>query len=156
MKNKRGDGYISACVMIIILCMLMAVFMTFAFAVNMIRISERNARIVLDGFVMKNSIEIYNSLKNGNDYTESVDNSEYVSEFSSYNSLDLSGNLLYSYDEDGNELYRTTKPRIVFTEENRLKIAAEYSMTVPLYFAGVRGTEVTVPIKAVSKFNDKF
>ena len=156
MKNKRGDGYISACVMIIILCMLMAVFMTFAFAVNMIRISERNARIVLDSFVMKNSIEIYNSLKNGNDYTEFLDNSEYISEFSSYNSLDLSGNLLYSYDEDGNELYRTTKPRIVFTEEKSLKIAAEYSMTVPLYFAGVRVTEVTVPIKAVSKFNDKF
>lgn len=156
MKNKRGDGYIPACVMIVILCMLIAVIMTFASAVNMIRISERNARIVLDSFVMKNSIEIYNSVKNGNDYTEFLDNSEYISEFSSYNSLDLSGNLLYSYGEDGSELYRTTKPRIVFTEEKSLKIAAEYSITVPLYFAGVRVTEVTVPIKAVSKFNDKF
>ncbi|MGN0492191.1 MAG: hypothetical protein ACI4F7_00960, partial [Acutalibacteraceae bacterium] len=89
-------------------------------------------------------------------YTESVDNSEYISEFSSYNSLDLSGNLLYSYDEDGNELYRLTKPRIVFTEDYSLKIAAEYSMTVPLYFAGVRVTEVTVPIRVESKFKDKF
>ena len=156
MKNKRGDGYIPACVMIVILCMLIAVFMTFASAVNMIRITERNARIVLDSFVMKNSIEIYNSLKNGNDYTESVDNSEYISGFSSYNSLDLSGNLLYSYDEDGNELYRLTKPRIMYTQENSLKIAAEYSMTVPLYFAGVKVTEVTVPIRVESKFNDKF
>lgn len=79
MKNKRGDGYIPACVMIVILCMLIAVFMTFASAVNMIQISERNSRIVLDSFVMKNSIEIYNSVKNGNDYTEFLDNSEYIS-----------------------------------------------------------------------------
>ena len=156
MKNKRGDGYIPACVMIVILCMLIAVFMTFASAVNTIRITERNTRIVLDSFVMKNSIEIYNSIKNGNDYTESVDNSEFISEFSSYNSLDLSGNLLYSYGEDGNELYHLTKPRIVFTQENSLKIAAEYCMTVPLYFAGVRATDVTVPIKVESKFNGKF
>ena len=101
-------------------------------------------------------IEIYNSIKNGNDYTESVDNSEYISEFSSYNSLDLSGNLLYSYDEAGNELYRLTKPRIVFTEDYSRKIAADYSITVPLYFAGFRVTEVTVPIRVESKFNDKF
>ena len=56
LKNKRGDGYFQACVMILILCMLIAVCLTFVTAVNTIRVVERNARIVLDSFVMENAI----------------------------------------------------------------------------------------------------
>ena len=58
MKSKRGDGYIGTCVMILILCMILSIFIEFVATVNVIRISERNARIVLDSFVMENSIEI--------------------------------------------------------------------------------------------------
>ena len=40
--------------------------------------------------------------------------------------------------------------------QNKLKIIAEYTITVPLYFAGQQVTEVTVPITVTSKFNPKF
>ena len=73
MINKRGEGYIQTCVMIIILCMLLSVFITFAAAVNLIRIVRNNSLTVLDSFVIQNSIEIYDSLKNGTDLTESID-----------------------------------------------------------------------------------
>ena len=61
LKNERGDGYIQACVTILILCMLIAVCLTFVTTVNTIRVVERNTRIVLDSFVMENSIIIYDS-----------------------------------------------------------------------------------------------
>jgi multisubunit Na+/H+ antiporter MnhG subunit len=59
MRNKRGDGYITTCVMVVIICMLIAVFVTFTTAVSVVRMTERNSKIVLDSYVMKNSILIY-------------------------------------------------------------------------------------------------
>lgn len=156
MKNKRGDGYIGTCVMILILCMILSIFIEFVATVNVIRISERNARIVLDSFVMENSIEIYDSIKTGTDFTEVVDVEQYISKYSEYNSLDFNGNMLYCVGDDGEELYRQTIPTVRLIEENRLKIIAEYMITVPLYFAGQQVTEVTVPITVTSKFNPKF
>lgn len=156
MKNKRGDGYIGTCVMILILCMILSIFIEFVATVNVIRISERNARIVLDSFVMENSIEIYDSIKTGTDFTEVVDVEQYISKYSEYNSLDFNGNMLYCCGDDGEELYRQTIPTVQLIEENRLKIIAEYTITVPLYFAGHQVTEVTVPITVTSKFNPKF
>lgn len=156
MRNKRGEGYIPICVMVVILCMLLSVFVSFASAVNVIRQTERNARVVLDNFVMTNSIAIYDSIKNGNDSTNTLNGSEYIHAFSSFNSLDLSGGLLYRYDEDGSELYRTTQPVISFVQDKHLKVKAEFEITVPLYFAGIRVTEATVPITVISRLDEKF
>ena len=156
MKNRRGDGYIGTCVMILILCMILSIFIEFVATVNVIRISERNARIVLDSFVMENSIEIYDSIKTGTDFTEVVDVEQYISKYSEYNSLDFNENMLYCCGDDGEELYWQTIPTVRLIEENRLKIIAEYTITVPLYFAGQQVTEVTVPITVTSKFNPKF
>ena len=36
MRNKRGDGYITTCVMVVIICMLVAVFVTFTTAVSVV------------------------------------------------------------------------------------------------------------------------
>ena len=156
MKNRRGDGYIGTCVMILILCMILSIFIEFVATVNVIRISERNARIVLDSFVMENSIEIYDSIKTGTDFTEVVDVEQYISKYCEYNSLDFNENMLYCVGDDGEELYRQTIPTVQLIEENRLKIIAEYTITVSLYFAGQQVTEVTVPITVTSKFNPKF
>ena len=155
-RNRRGEGYIPICVTVVILCMLISVFVTFASAVNIVRQTERNSRVVLDSFVMKNSIIIYNSIKQGTDITASVNQSEYISDFSLFNSLDLRGNLLYCYDEDGNEQYRLTKPTISFIQGNRLKIQVQYTIRIPLYFAGIKVSEAIIPMTVVSRFDEKF
>ena len=73
MNNKKGEGYVSTCVMIVVVCMLLSVFVTFAVAVNTVKTVERNSRVVLDSFVMQNSIEIYDSIKQGNNETNEID-----------------------------------------------------------------------------------
>ena len=156
MRNNRGETYLLACVGIIILCMLLSIFIQFFSVVNVIRMTERNARIVLDSFVMENSIEIYDSIKNGTNYLEVIDQDEYVSKLCEYNCLDFQENMLYCKAEDGTENYRMTKPILQPTEENKLKISATYQISVPMYFCGARVTEVTVPITVTSKFNPKF
>ena len=156
LKNKRGDGYIQACVMILILCMLIAVCLTFVTTVNTIRVVERNARIVLDSFVMENSIIIYDSIKNGHDFTEAVDVSQFRIKLADYNDLTKSGRYYYHYDTDGHLDYHITTPVLSMTQTNSLKIAANYTIAIPIYFAGVKVTQVSIPVTVESKWTDKF
>ena len=156
LKNKRGDGYIQACVMILILCLLIAVCLTFATTVNTIRVVERNVRIVLDSFVMENSIIIYDSIKNGHDFTEAVDVSQFRIKLADYNDLTQSRQYYCHYDPDGNLDYRITAPVLSMTQTNSLKIAANYTITIPLYFAGIQVTQVSIPVTVESKWTDKF
>ena len=156
LKNKHGDGYIQACVMILILCMLIAVCLTFVTTVNTIRVVERNARIVLDSFVMENSLIIYDSIKNGHDFTEAVDVSQYRSKLAAYSDMVKSGSYYYHYDADGDLDYRISTPYLSMTQTNSLKIAASYTITIPLYFAGVKVTQVSIPVTVESKWTDKF
>ncbi len=155
-KNKRGEGYITICVTVLILCMLISIFVTFASAVNIVRQTERNSRVVLDSYVMKNSIIIYNSIKQGNDVTASLNQNECISDFSSFNSLDIRGNMLYCYDRDGNEQYRLTKPTVTFLQDKHLKVQVQYTIRIPLYFAGIKVSEAVIPMTVVSRFDDKF
>ena len=156
MKNKRGDGYIMICVTVVILCMLLSVFVSFASAVNIVKQTERNSRVVLDSFVMQNAIDIYDSIKKGKDTITAIDADEYISEFSSFNSLDLRGSVLYCCDKDGNELYRLTKPVLTFITEGELKLQADYTVIIPLYFAGIKVSEAQVPMTVVSRLDNKF
>lgn len=156
MHTKRGDGYVSVCVAVVILCMLLSTMVTFYTTVNLVRMTRRNTQIVLDNYVMQNAIGIYDAIKNGKDTTGAIEAAPYIVQIQEYNSLDFDGELLYCCGADGKERYHMTKPTLMLTETGRLKVAAAYTMTVPLYFAGIQVTDVQVPIRIESKFNDKF
>ena len=130
MKNKKGEGYVSTCVMIVVICMLLSVFVTFAVAVNTVKTVERNSRVVLDSFVMQNSIEIYDSIKKGNNETNEIDADEYREALSDFCTLVKSGSRYYNYDS--------------------------YRVYIPIRFAGVWVTTAVVPITVESKFNERF
>lgn len=101
MKSKRAEGYVSTSVMIVIICMLLSVFVTFAVAVNTVKTVKRNSRVVLDSFVMQNSIEIYNSIKQGNNKTDGIDAAEYREALTEFCTLEKRGYCYYNYDSDG-------------------------------------------------------
>ena len=155
-NNRKGEGYILPCVLILVVCMILSVFVSFALSVNVIRMSKRNTRVVLDSFVMQNSILIYDSIKNGNDFTEYLDEDEYIDALCEFCTLDKRGENLYAYDNDGNENYRISVPEIGYNYDNTLKIYTSYTIFVPVYFAGVRVETVEVPLTIDSEFSDKF
>lgn len=84
LKNKRGDGYVVPCVMIVVICMMLSVFIFFAGVVNMVHITQENTKVVLDSYVMKSSIEIYNSIKQGSDYMDVLDQNVYIDAYQSF------------------------------------------------------------------------
>ena len=84
LKNKRGEGYIKVCVLIIVLCMMLSAFVIFANTVSVVRLTERNVKTVLETYVTKNSIAIYNSIKQGTNDADSIDANEYISDLAGF------------------------------------------------------------------------
>ena len=156
MRNKRGDGYITTCVMVVIICMLVAVFVTFTTAVSVVRMTERNSKIVLDSYVMKNSILIYYSIKNGNNYTVDLDEDVYIDDLCAFCTFEKNGDFLYAYSSDRKLKYRISEPTVSFSTESTLKVRASYTVYIPIDFAGVVVSTAEIPITVESKFNEKF
>ncbi|MPN21910.1 hypothetical protein SDC9_169292 [bioreactor metagenome] len=122
----------------------------------MVRLTKENTKIVLDSYIMKNSIEIYNSIKQGSDYTESLDRDVYIDDLCDFCALEKDSNYLYAYDEDGNLKYRMTYPVITFREENKLKVKLNYTLYVPVRFDGKIVRYAIIPITVNSSFSEKF
>ena len=70
LKNRKGSGYFTPCVITLVIVMILSVVIFYANTMTIIETTRENTEMVLDSFVMKNSIEIYNSIKQGHDFTE--------------------------------------------------------------------------------------
>lgn len=156
LKNKRAEGYILPCVMIVIVCMLLSVFVTFFSSVNVVRMMERNSKMVLESYVMKNSIIIYNSIKQGNDVTSSLDTTDYIDTLCDFCTLEKQGSRLYSKDADGRVKYYISTPQVGFTQNNRLKLYVIYTLYVPIYFNGTKVSTAIIPMTVKLNLDEKF
>lgn len=156
MKRKSGEGCIEICIFTVIFCIILSVMISFISTVEIIRQTKRNSRVVLDSFVMNNSVDIYDSLKQGEDTVEILDTEKFISDFCSFNSLQKGTDCLIYTDEHGNKEYSLSKPQMEFTSENRMKIKISYTVNVPLTFAGIKIAEANVPIAVTSNYDKKF
>ena len=154
--NKKGEGYVSTCFMILIYCILIAVFVSFVTAVSIVRITKRNTYKIIDGYVTAKSIEEFNSIKVGTDHTEQLDNELFIDYFCEYNNLTKNGDALVAYTEDGEEKYRVTNLNISFIQDNTLKLKTEYVIEIPVSFGDFDIVIAEVPITIKSKYTDKF
>ena len=155
-NKKRGDGYIQVCVLIIALCMLLSVLVTFAGAVNVVKLMKRNSYTVLETFVTKNSIEIYNSIKQGTNDIESFEAAECISDLSSFCTFEKIGNYYYHKDENRRTEYYISTPTIGFSEDGRLKLIMSYTLYVPIYFDNYRISTARVPITVKLNLDERF
>ena len=64
--------------------------------------------------------------------------------------------MLYSYDADGKELYHITEPVLSFREANELELVVNYTISIPLWFAGHQFPSANIPIEVTSILTEKF
>jgi hypothetical protein len=144
-RNKRGEGYIQVCVLIIVICMILAVIITFANTYNVVRLNESNAKTVLESFVTKNSIRIYDSIKQGSNETRTIDADEYVSDLIQFCTFAEVGDFLYHNNADGETDYFINKPKVEIID-GKLKITASFNVYVPMYFNRVYLGLLNIPL----------
>ena len=149
-RNTRGSSYIYTCAIVLVLIMILSVVLFYASTKTVIETTRDNTRRILDSFVMKNSIEIYDRIKQGNDFCEDIEDFFYKSLLSSELSLDFDGNCYYTVGADGETVCRMTSPEVTFKEDRTLQLQAEYALELPVRFAGRIIYWFRVPIKVGS------
>ena len=155
LNNKRGSSYFQPVVVILILAMILSVVLFYATTKSTIETTRDNTKRVLDSYVMKNSIEIYNSIKQGNDFTEAIEKSFYISSVSEELSLDYGTGYLYTVDANGDIVYRMTNPDVTYKVDNTLQLKASYDLQMPVWFAGQIIYWFTVPVTVSSSLTLK-
>ena len=150
--NNRGVGYLMPCVITIVIAMILSAVLFYAQCTTIIQTTRADTERVLESFIMKNSIDIYHSIKQGHDYIEGIDKNYYVSQTSSELSLDYSQNRLYNHGADGEIVYSITCPTVTYKctqdqgEEIRaLKLKASYTVMIPVIFAGEHLFDLEIP-----------
>ena len=155
MSNKRGEGYILPCVLIIMLCVILSGIVTVVNTLNVVKTVKRNSITVLDSYVITNAVDIYDSIKQGNNYISSLDNDDYVERFIKFSSLQKKENRYVSYDSNGKTQYEVSTPYICFVTDRSLRIRVEYTVYVPIRFGGLVVSTAEVPVTVESGFNAK-
>lgn len=155
LKNRKGSGYFTPCVITLVIVMILSVVIFYANTMTIIETTRENTEMVLDSFVMKNSIEIYNSIKQGHDFTEKFTESFYFSEMSRRFSLDYRDNCLYNIGEDGETVYYLTNPNVSYKVDKTLKLKADYTLYVPVRFAGEIVYWTQIPLTVTSELTLK-
>ena len=150
MKNKRGSSYVSVCVVVLVIVMILAAVIFYASCMTLVQNSKKDTALALDSFVMQNSVAIYNSIKQGNDYTGTLDGTAFLSEYKSALSLAPFGEYLALHNESGSIVYKTSVPDISFSVDNTLKLQVNYQLLIPVDFAGETLFWMTVPMEVRS------
>ncbi len=146
LKDTKGGGYFTPCVITIVIAMILSAVLFYAQCMTIIQTTRADTERVLESFIMKNSIDIYNSIKQGHDFTEDFDENYYISETSSELSLDISNNRLYNYGADGEIVYSMTNPNVTYKVDKALKLKVSYTVMIPVIFAGKNIFELEIPI----------
>lgn len=146
LKDTRGGGYFTPCVITIVIAMILSAVLFYAQCMTIIQTTRADTERVLESFIMKNSIDIYNSIKQGHDFTEDFDENFYISQTSSELSLDSSKNRLYNYGADGEIVYSMTNPNVTYNVDKALKLKASYTVMIPVIFAGEHIFDLEIPI----------
>lgn len=146
LKSTRGGGYFTPCVITIVIAMILSAVLFYAQCMTIIQTTRADTERVLESFIMKNSIDIYNSIKQGHDFTEDFDENFYISQTSSELSLDSSKKRLYNYGADGEIVYVMTSPHVTYKIDKVLKLKASYTVMIPVIFAGEHIFDLEIPI----------
>lgn len=153
--GNKGESYILTCVIVLTVSMLLSVVLFYVKTITIIDTTKDNTERVLDSFVMHNSKEIYRSIKQGNDFTDTFDETFYINQTALELTMDNSNELLYCIDDKGTVLYTLTIPSVSFSVENELKLKAEYTIVIPIHFAGKELSKMSIPITINSHYTLK-
>lgn len=147
--------YVKTCVYVIIVAMVLSLTLTYASMMTIIQSSKDNTERVLTSYITQNSIEIYQSIKNGTDYIMALDEDQFILLYDQENPLVLSDDHLYSLSDQGDCIFRITIPTVRFTVDHTLNLTCEYQIKIPVEFAGKQVSELMVPITVTETYNFK-
>lgn len=155
LKNKRGEMYIWACVVILILVIVFSVLLFSSLAVSQAQAQRKGALQALDEYTQNNAIQIYESIKMHTDDKQTLESDPYVSILSEAQNLEVEDYGLVSLSADGNCRYIVSDLEVSFTVEYTTQIHASYVLKIPVTLLG-NEVWMDIPITISTRLNPKF
>ena len=154
-QDKYGGASFQTATLVLVIAMLFAVVLSYASFMTIISTAKDNTKRCLDSFVMHNSTLIYKSIKEGQNFTDIIDETLFIQGFEGELSVDLQNGLLYSVNDKGNVIFRMTNPHIGFKVDNTLNLITTYNLMIPVEFAGRKLFDLIVPIEVEARYTLK-
>ena len=154
-QDRHGGASFQTATLVLTIAMLFAVVLSYASFMTIISNTKDNTKRCLDSFVMHHSTLIYKSIKEGQNFTESIDETLFIQGFEGELSVDLQNGLLYSVNDKGNVIFRMTSPNISFKVDNTLNLITAYNLMIPVEFAGRKLFDLIVPIEVEARYTLK-
>lgn len=155
LKDKRGAMYLEACIVVMLLCMIFSVVFYYTATVMQVKVQRKQAIQVLDAYTQLNAIDIYDSIKNQTDDTESLAPDRFIATLCETQSLSSANDQYIAYTPDGDQKYIVKDVSMSFVIDNTTKIKVDYTLSVPLYILG-NTFWVDVPMTISTSLNAKF
>jgi Na+-transporting NADH:ubiquinone oxidoreductase subunit NqrC len=153
--NKRGEGYITACAVMVVICLLLSLVLAYASVFAQVFQQKDEIQQKLDNYLAIYSITVYNSIKQGDGYQDTIQTDSFTDDAVIALGFDENDTEKTFTDKDGTLVCTMSRPTVTVIETDGIGLAAEYELTVPVYFGGSKAGEVTVPIRITSTFKRK-
>lgn len=154
MNNKKGFSYILVCVIILVVCSLLAVGIYYASVFHLVRQEKERNSVILDSVVTKYATENYDALKQGVAFKNIIDRQTLVNR--SYTELGFNNATTLTLKKtNGKTEYTVTRPVVTATLGNTFGVEVSYSIKIPFELFGKKFTDITVPIRIESRFTQK-
>jgi len=152
LKNKKGDSYIYLCVIVIFITMLVSVVILYMGLMAQVQTQKRDVRGKLDSFIADYATEMFDSLKQGDNYLDAFDIQGLID--GSYEALgfDDISDTEYVYP-NGN--CTITRPTVTTLTGNGFGVQVEYIAKFPIKWNGKSYADLEVPISVTSYYKFK-
>ncbi len=155
LADKRGEGYIKNCILIIVELLLLSTVLFYAESLSVAEEVRRGIKEAMDGALRCQSVGEFASLDDGSGLSDADVNLNFRRLFENYfEGMSRDGEGKYSlYDDDGGLLWSVTYPTLV-NAGGVLK--ASFTVSFPVRFAGLRLDDMDIPMTVQRKNEAKY
>ncbi len=152
-KDEKGTStLIFTMVILIFLCMLtLAIIVVTQFRSLALDI-ENTAETTLEYYITEQSIENYNSIKNGHSYTDGFDEDEYIQMFAEALGVDEN---LKGYTANGRS-FEISNLLIYFATENEMDAYVSFTLIMPIVVSGIEFTALNTTVTVYGTLDSLF
>ena len=151
LNNKKGESYVYLCVIIIFVSALLSVLILYMGLTAQIQVQKRETQAKLDGYISNYATEIYDALKQGDNYELSMNWSDFESGVFAELGFPSNASTQYVYSNG----MRMSRPSVELLKGNGFGLKIEYITFIPIEWNGMRFADLQVPVILTSYYKFK-
>ena len=143
--------------MILVISMIFAAIFAYASLSSIVRKAKEDTQRVLDSFVIENAAEIYASIKNGNHDAIGREYSErFIDRLHTELGLSRQASVLYNRSMNHEVIFQFNDTLTGTVRNDVLELKTDFKIIVPVWFAGNKLFDLTIPLQVKSLYVLKY